>query len=151
MRLDHRMRAASTDARYTRGGRQSRALIDDSRQDLPQGTLGFLGIAQGVLQAEAFGHGVQGKHGPHSETLFQDEVLAEASQFGEIAFVLERRANGGDFRLRVAGKVGDGPMPNLAVVAIGMAEQMGSVGFAVDGLVDGVDSHRVHIIHIATA
>ena len=70
---------------------------------------------------------------------------------GEVAFVFERQADGGDFRFRVAGKVGDGPMPDLAVVAIGMAEQVGGVGFAVDGLVDGVDSHRVHIIHITIA
>jgi len=83
--------------------------------------------------------------------LFQDEVLAQTGQLSEIAFVFQRQVDGGDFRFRVTGKVGNGAMPDFAVVAVGMAEQVGGIGFAVDGLVDGVDSHRVHIIHITIA
>ena len=78
--------------------------------------------------------------------MFQDEVLAQTGQLSEIAFVFQRQADGGDFRFRVAGKVGDGPMPDLAVIAVGMAEQVGGVRFAVDGFVNSVESHRVHII-----
>jgi hypothetical protein len=33
------------------------------------------------------------------------------------------------------------------VIAVGMAEQVGGIGFAVDSFMDGVESHRVHIIH----
>ena len=64
----------------------------------------------------------------------------------EIAFVFEGQADGSDFRFRVAGEVGDGAMPDLAVIAVGMAEQVRGIGLAVDRLVDGVESHRVHII-----
>ena len=38
-------------------------------------------------------------------------------------------------------------MPDLAVVAVGMAEEVRGIGFAVDRFVDGVESHRVHNIH----
>ena len=77
-----------------------------------------------MVQAEAFGHGVQGEHGSYGKTLFQDEVLAKTGQLSEIAFVFHRQTDGGDFRFRVAGKVGNGAMPDLAVVAVGMAEQV---------------------------
>jgi hypothetical protein len=100
-----------------------------------------------VVQAEAFSHGVQGEHGSYGETLFQDEVLAQTSQLREIAFVFQRQADGGDFCVRIAGEIGEGAMPNFAVIAVGMAEQVRSIGFAVDRFVDGVDSHRVHIVH----
>ena len=88
--------------------------------------------------------------GPDPKPLFQNEILLQGGDFGEVALVLQRQSNGLDFLIRATRQVGNGAMADLSIISVGLSQEVGSVFFPVDGFVNSVESHRVYFIRDST-
>jgi hypothetical protein len=121
-------------------GAEAGALIHEPGQDLPQRQSPLAVSAQYLGDAESVGDGVEAKHGAHAVAFDHGHVVHRA-QHRQIAFMLERELDGGDFLVGAVGEVGERALLDLAVFAVRMAQEMAGVGFAAlvgDG---GVDMH----------
>ena len=126
-------------------GRQTRALVQEARDDLPERQLAGKVGTEGLIEAEAAGNFGGGPDGADGSAFLQLDAV-ERGEDGEIALVFEGEFDGGDLGGIAVGEVGDVAFLDFAVLAEGFAEVDGLVGLAVGGGPAGAGYVHVHII-----
>ena len=123
--------------------RQTRALIEHASDDLPQRQLALPIRAQGGDEAEFARQLREHPDRPDRGTLLQlRPALAGGRQnASQVALVLERQPDRLHLLRLAMGEIGERSMFDLAVLAIGLAQEMAGVGLAVDGGDRAVDEH----------
>ena len=132
---DHAQRRADGVTARQTNRRQTRALIERAGDDLPQRQLALPVRAQGRHEAEFARQLIEDPDRPNRGTLLQlQPPLAGGRQDARQVFlVLQRQADRLDLLRLAMGEVAEGPMFDLAVLAVGFAQQVARVGLAVDG------------------
>ena len=121
-------------------------LIDGPGQHLPQGQLAGAIRPQGPDNPQALGHLAQRPDRAKGKALAQVErPLAGLGERLQIFFMFERQFDSIDFLGGAGGEIGDGAVFDLAVVAVGLAQQDTGVGPAADGDFRLIEIHSVHI------
>ena len=121
-------------------------MFKNAGENLPQRLLGLLGSAQGFDQPDSLRNLPKGQYGTDRGALPNFDVLIDVSQFLEVCLVFQRQFHGLDLLLGGMGEVGQSPVQDPSILAIGFAEQVPGVLTAVDGVGAGVDVHSGHII-----
>ena len=144
---------AAPDAQHVAGGmhlgqadgRETRALVQEAGDDLPQRQLAGKVAAEGLIETDAAGNFGGGPDGADGSAFLQMNAV-EGGEGGEVALVLEGEFDGGDLGGIAVGEVGDVAFFDFAVLAEGFAEVDGLVGLAVGGRPAGAGDMHVHNI-----
>src|SRR5262245_2950264 len=120
-------------------GREARALIDDAGDHLPQRHLPFTGCAQGLFEPQASRDLVYGPYSPKRQPLPQSDRILESPQVLQVLLVAQSQAERLDLRRRTLTDIRNGTMEDLAMGAIGLAQQMPHIRFATTSDVRGID------------
>ena len=126
-------------------GRETRTLVQQAGDNLPQCQLAGEVGAEGLIEAEAAGNFSGGPDGADGSAFLQLNAV-EGGEGGQIALVLEGEFDGGDLGGIAVGEVGDVAFFDFAVLAEGFAEVDGLVGFSVGGGSASAGYIHVHTI-----
>src|SRR6516165_3050228 len=122
-------------------GREARALIEHAGDHLPQRQLPFAGRAQRLFYPQASRDVVHGPHRTKRHSLLQRDRVLDGPKMLEVLLVSQGKPHGCDFCLGTMTDIRNGPMEDLAVGAIGLAQQMPRIRFATTGYTRGIDIH----------
>jgi hypothetical protein len=140
---DHAERRSRSMAARQANRRQPRALVEHAGNHLPQRQLALPIRAQGRNDAEIARRLRQQPDRPHRGTLDQLQPAFGGARHhaGQVRLVPERQPDRLDLLRLAMGEVGDRAMLDLARLAIGLAQQVAGVGFAVQSGGRTIDEH----------
>ena len=125
---------------------QARALVENARQNLPQGQLRLEAGTEGLGDAEPPGDLGDRPHGAERKSLRQVH-LVERAESGQIALMPQRQLDGGNLQGIRMGEVGDVALADVGTLAVGLAEVDGLINFAVGGRPGSPRYIHDHIIY----
>ena len=122
--------------------RQPRALINDPGDDLPQRQLAGEIRAQRRFDPQAARGVVKDPDGAYRAAFLQLGGVCESTQNGEVVLVLQSQADRCHFLGCAVGEVRNGPIFDLASLAVGLTQEDTAVGSAI-----GSNARRLGDIH----
>ena len=114
-------------------------MLKDGGKDQPVDQAGHRSTSQGLGQAQLFGHLREQPERTDGQALPGIDSVFECAELGQASLMFEGQLEGLDLFLGALGEVGNGVVSDLAVDAVGVAQQDASIGptaVAIGGVID---------------